>query len=297
MDRRTFLYNSSSLGLGVALGAAGLSQVGCSPKRNIIGAQLYTVRDDMAKSPEATLAQVAKIGYQNVECAGYQAGKFYGMPAAAFKALLATHGLTMSSGHTQTGAHAPDQKGTMVNGWEQAVADFAAVGQEYVVCAYLHDFERKSIDDYKRIAELLNRCGEMSKQYGVQMAYHNHDFEFVPLDGQVPMDLLLAETDADLVKVELDLYWAVKVGRNPVDYMAGHPGRFPLWHVKDMDNTPEQFFTEVGNGVIDFKSIFAKAEPAGLKYFFVEQDQCRNHKPLESLAISFKNLTALRLKA
>ena len=174
-----------------------------------------------------------------------------------------------------------------------AVADAVEAGQEYIVLAYLAEEERKNIDDYKRLAEVLNKAGETCRQYGITFGYHNHDFEFLELDGQMPYELLLQEVEEKNMAMELDLYWATKAGKDPVAYFRKAPGRFPLWHVKDMEDSPEGFFTEVGNGVIDFPAIFREKETAGLKHFYVEQDTCRNHPPLESAAISYKYLAGM----
>jgi sugar phosphate isomerase/epimerase len=130
-------------------------------------------------------------------------------------------------------------------------------------------------------------AAEACKKAGIQFCYHNHDFEFKDMGGQHGYDVLLKETDPGLVKFELDLYWASFAGKDPVEIFRQHPGRFPLWHVKDMDNTPKKFFTEVGNGVIDFKAIFAHARESGMKHYFVEQDICPG-SPFESIKKSFQ---------
>jgi sugar phosphate isomerase/epimerase len=150
----------------------------------------------------------------------------------------------------------------------------------------LSEKERGDIDHYKQIAEQFNKSGEICKKAGIQLCYHNHDFEFVEQNGQVPYNILLDNTDKDLVKMEMDIYWVSKAKQDPLALMNQHPGRFPLWHLKDMDNTPAQAFTEVGNGVIDFKKIFKQADEAGLKYFFVEQDKCPG-SPFDSITKSY----------
>lgn len=293
MNRRNFVRNSSAV---LAATTLGIPQWLAETQKKVgrIGIQLYTVRDDMKKDPVRALARLAEIGYQDVEIAGYSEGKFYGMTPAEFKNQLKQNGLTSISGHTQTGADNPKRRGTLINDWESAVADAAALNQKYFICAYLHEFERKTMDGYKKVAELLNKGGEVCKRYGIQMGYHNHDFEFMDLEGQIPYDLLLKETDADLVKMELDLYWVRKAKKDAIAYFKMHPGRFPLWHVKDMENTAEQFFAEVGKGVIDWKALFKERKTAGLKHFYVEQDACRNHQPLESVDISYQYLKQLR---
>lgn len=243
---------------------------------SFIGLQLYTVRDAMQKDPAATLAKVAKTGFNSVEGATYTGSqKFYGMDAKTFAALLKQDGLIMPSSHYRLGEdkeNGKDVQGTMLHGWDKAVEDAKAAGVQYMVCAWLSPAERGSIDHYKLLAEHLNKAGETCKKAGIQLCYHNHDFEFERNNGELPFEVLLNNTDKDLVKFELDLYWATKAGHDPVTLFNANEGRYPLWHVKDMDSTPQKAFTEVGNGTIDFKRIFQNADKAGMKYFFVEQD-------------------------
>jgi len=231
----------------------------------------------MQADPAGTLARVAQIGYNSVEGATYTGSQnFYGMAPAAFANLLKQNGLIIPSSHYRLGeekANGENVKGTMLHDWDKAVDDAAAVGIKYMVCAYLSDAERGGLDHYKYVADQLNKAGERAKKAGIQLCYHNHDFEFAAQDAKLPYDILLNETDKDLVKMEVDLYWVSKAGKDPVALFKEHPGRFPLWHIKDMDKTPERAFTEVGNGTINFKEIFKHANQAGMKYFFVEQDK------------------------
>jgi sugar phosphate isomerase/epimerase len=196
---------------------------------------------------------------------------------------LKSHGLTTPSGHTYPASI------FLQSGWEEkwkpAVEDAKAVGQEYIVIPWLEEQYRKSADNFKKIATSLNKAGEICKKMGMKLAYHNHDFEFAPVEGQTGFDIYLKETDPKLVSFELDIYWATKAGKDPISLFQKYPGRFAMWHVKDMDNTPKKFFTEVGNGIIDYKKIFNYAKQSGMKYFFVEQDVCPG-PPLESTAKS-----------
>lgn len=291
--RRDFLTAAALLSAGLLVSPTLLA----APKKRYIGLQLYTVRAAMEKDPAGTLAQLAKIGYNSVEGATYTGSqKFYGMTPVAFAALLKQNGLIMPSSHYRLGEElmngAPAQ-GTMLHSWDRAVDDAAAAGVKYMVCAYLAEAERGDLDHYKYVADQLNKAGERCQKAGLQLCYHNHDFEFVAQNGKLPYDLLLA-TDPKLVKMELDLYWVTKAGHDPLTLFKQHPGRFPLWHVKDMDRTPQRAFTEVGNGSIDFKKIFAHAKEAGLQYYFVEQDSTPG-SPFESVAKSIayirKNLS------
>ncbi|MBS1526833.1 MAG: sugar phosphate isomerase/epimerase [Bacteroidetes bacterium] len=265
--RREFLKTSALISAGLMV----------APKlfaydKKYIGLQLYTVRNAMGKDVAGTLAKVAQIGYNSVE-AGYGDGKYYGKTPSEFAEILKQNGLIMPSCHYTLG-EGQNIPGTILTGWDKAVEDAASIGQKYMVCAWLAPKERGSLDHFKQLADDFNKAGEVCKKSGIQFCYHNHDFEFIQQDGKYPYDILLENTDKNNVKFETDLYWLTKAGQDPVALFEKHPGRFPLWHVKDMDNTPKKMFTEVGNGTIDFKRIFEHNKKAGLKYFFVEQDMC-----------------------
>lgn len=292
--RRTFLKNTSLLTAGVLVSPLLFSK----DKKKIIGLQLYTVRNAMEKDAAGTLARVAQIGFNSVEGATYTGTQqFYGMDAKTFSKLLKDQGLFMPSSHYRLGeakAKGAIVKGTILHDWNKAVDDASAVGVKYMVCAWLAEEERGSLDHYKYIAEQLNIAGETCKKSGIRLCYHNHDFEFKKQQDTFPFDVLLNNTDKSLVKFELDLYWVKKANQDAITLFKKHPGRFPLWHLKDMDNTPQHDFTEVGNGTIDFKKIFEHANTAGLKYFFVEQDKCPG-SPFDSITQSIayikKNLS------
>jgi sugar phosphate isomerase/epimerase len=257
--------------------------------KKYIGLQLYTVRDAMQADPVAALAKVAQIGYNSVEGATYTGTqKFYGMDAATFAKQLKQNGLIMPSGHYRLGeekTNGADTQGTILHNWDRAIDDAAAVGIKYMVCAYLSNPERGNLDKYKKLADHFNIAAEKCKKAGVQFAYHNHDFEFVQQDGKYPYEILLNNTDKNLVKMEMDIYWMAKAKQDPIALFNQHPGRFPLWHVKDMAKAPNQTFTEVGNGSIDFKKIFGQAKQSGLDYFFVEQDSTPGN-PYDSITQS-----------
>jgi sugar phosphate isomerase/epimerase len=291
ISRRSFLKSTSFASAAVLA----MPAFAATRKKTDIGVQLYTVRDAMAKDPNGTLSQVAAIGYTTVEGATYTGSeKFYGMDAKEFAALLKTSKLSMPSAHYRLGEEKMNgqaQKGTMLNDWQKAVDDAATVGVKYMVCAWLSPAERGNLDHYKILAGDLNTAGETCKKAGIQMCYHNHDFEFEKQGDTYPYDVVMANTDKDLVKFEMDLYWVTKAGQDPIALFDKYPKRFPLLHVKDMDNTPKHAFTEVGNGVIDFKKIFAQKGKAGMKYFFVEQDICPGN-PLDSIKTSYNYIKA-----
>ena len=258
--------------------------------KKYIGLQLYTVRDHIQADPAATLAKVAQIGYNSVEGATYTDTElFYGMAPAAFANLLKQNGLIMPSSHYRLGEEllkGSSQKGTLLNDWNKAVDDAGTIGLKYMVCSWLAESERGTLDHYKQVAEDLNKAGEVCKKAGIQLCYHNHDFEFIQQDGKYPYETILANSDKHLVKFEMDMYWITKAKQDPIALFNENPGRFPLWHLKDMDNTPDRMFTEVGSGIIDFKRIFADVDKAGMKYFFVEQDKCPG-EPYDSITKSY----------
>jgi len=278
-SRRNFL-KLSALGAAV-LGSAGFafsqSALASPGKKAGIGLQLYTVRDLMAQNVASTLQLVAAVGYTELEFAGY-----FNQPVASLKKILDGEGLTAPSCHVPLEA-LQSNLGLVI---EQA----KTLGHHYVVLPYLTTEQRGTdISRYQQLAEQLNKFGEQCRAAGLQMVYHNHDFEFQPVSGQVPYDVLLKETDADLVKMELDLYWTVKAGLDPLQLFAKHPGRFPLWHVKDMGKAGE--LADVGTGTIDFKRIFEKAEQAGLKHHFIEHDESSNK--IQTIRRGFETVSAI----
>jgi sugar phosphate isomerase/epimerase len=268
------------------------AQVVLSPEavKKDIGLQLYTLRNQIDEDLEATIKTVAETGYNQVEIFGYDNGQYFGSSAEDLYKLLAKYDLSPISSHHGTGLNEPEVVGTLTNGWQQAVDHAAKAGQKYMVMPYLQESER-SLEHYKALPELLSKAGEVVKAAGMEFCYHNHDFEFQEIEGILPMYHILDNTDPDLLKMELDLYWITKAGYDPIAFFERFPGRTALWHVKDMADTPEQEFTEVGNGVIDFETIFANKDKSGMTHFFVEQDQ--SDDPLKSIGISYKNVAQL----
>ena len=264
MKRRLFLQ---ALGLGAA-GLYANSLIGCASKTGSMALQLYTVRDAVAKDLEGTLAKLAALGYNELEIYGYD-GTFFGKKPAEFKAILANTGIKVASSHHLTGL-ALKTKGSLTDGWDKAVEDLHFLGAKYMACAYLFDNERTP-EIYASLPDLLSRSGEKTAAAGIGFAYHNHDFEFEKYNDTLVYDHLIKNTPANLVNMELDLYWISKAGHDPVAYFEKYPGRFPLWHVKDMEAGTGDI-TEVGHGTINFDNIFAAREKAGLKKWFVEQD-------------------------
>ena len=278
LNRRTFVKSIAAAGLAGMSGSfnalAAASNINVMGKLNNISLQLYTVRSLMRENVEQTVADVAKIGYSQVEFAGY-----YDRSASEIKNMLDENGLTSPSTHVDL---------NMVQGDNlKALIEFShTVGHKYLIVPFLQPEERETIDQYKKLTESFNRIGEECKKTGLKLAYHNHEFEFKAIDGVVPMDIMLNESDADLFNIQMDLYWAIDAGINPVGYFKRYPGRFPLCHVKDM--TGDGRMVDVGSGAVDFAKIFAHSELAGLEHYVVEHDQPEN--PLESVTNSFKAL-------
>jgi len=291
MKRRQFIQTTA-----VASAAALIPSFAFAKSKRKIGIQLYTLRDVIFKDVQGTLKQVADFGYQELELFGYDDGKVFGKPVSEFTKMVGDLGMKIVSGHYVTGLIAPTDRpaivGTLVNQWEKAVNDAKVLGQEYMLLAYLQKDERKTIDDYKKVCELINKNAEVCKKYGIQIGYHNHDFEFEPIDGQVPYDLMLKELDPKLVSMELDLFWAIYANQDPIKLFAAHPGRFEQWHVKDMSKDDRKRNADVGTGIIDFKSIFAKAKESGMKHFYIEHDNFPGTS-IDSVKADAKNIKAI----
>lgn len=280
MIRRNFIKNLAY----TAAACSVPSLLHARPQRQALGVQLWTIRAYLQTDLVGSLTKLAKLGYNELELFDYDGG-YWGKSPKEFSKICNDLGLKIISSHYMTGRHDKGTlKGTLLNGWQKAVDDAAAMNIPYMVCAWLYKEERTSLDLYKELADMLNKAGATCSRSNIQLGYHSHNFEFPPIDGIVPYDLLLQNTDKDLLKMEADLYWIIKAGINPVDYFKKYPGRFPLWHVKDMERGSEQF-AELGQGVINFDPIFAARETAGLKHWFVEQDQSTRN-PFESLQMS-----------
>ncbi|MEO6497926.1 MAG: sugar phosphate isomerase/epimerase [Mucilaginibacter sp.] len=279
--RRRFIKQVGLLGSAMAIAPA----FALSHKKQA-GLQLYTL-GDINKDVNGSMKKVAAAGYSLVETSGYtEANRFWGVAAKEFKTIINNNGLTSPSG-----LYGIDMKGDFED-LKKFIEAAATVGQKYLVAPWLYEEWRKTADDYKTIAHKLNEAGELTKKAGIQMAYHNHDFEFKDFGGKNGLDILLEETDPQLVKVEMDIYWIVRGGGDPVTLFKKYPGRFPLWHVKDMDKIDSKRNTEVGTGTIDFKNIFAHAKLAGLDYPFVEQENF-TIDPYESIAKSAAYLKSI----
>ena len=293
MNRRTFMETSIAATL---LAAHPSWAAEASHKIDRVGLQLYTVRDLMKKDFEGTIARVAQIGYKEVEFAGY-----FNKTPQEVRAILQKNSLVSPSTHV--GYDVVEKK------WPETLDTAKAIGHEFVVCPWIDEKQRKTPDGWKRAAELFNHAGEAAQKAGMQFAYHNHAFEFEPseaLGNKLPYDFLLAETDPKLVKMEMDLCWITVGGEDPLKYFDRYAGRFPLVHVKDWtkkgpsgndyggatgSHAREGHMTDVGQGDIDWKRIFAQSDKAGIQHYIVENDEPKS--PYDDLRISYEYLAKL----
>lgn len=254
-----------------------------------IGLQLYTLRNDLSKDAKGSLTKVAKLGFTDVETFAFD-GRFWGMTPAELSTVLKSNNLVSSSGHYYPAETYLDA------GWEDklklALDAGSALGQTYHVVPYLNAPFRK-IENYRKFADAFSKAADMAAKHKITFAYHNHDFEFKSDGGVKGYDILLKADKK--VKFEMDIYWVSFAGEDPIALMKANPGRFPLWHVKDMAKAAPRSFTEVGNGAIDFKKIFANAKVSGMKRFFVEQDQTPG-SPFDSIEKSITYLKQSVLK-
>ena len=275
LTRRSFIQHSSLFAAALMIDKSGLFKM-----HKDLGLQLYTVRDEIGKTKDLskTIGQVASAGYKQIELYGYNTErKFFGKTVKEFSAILKQHGLKTPSGHYGL---ADMTYGAEYNwdSWKYLIEDATVLGNKYIIVPYMDD-KHRTADDFKRLAERLNKGGELSKAAGITTGYHNHWFEFDAMGDTTAYEYLLTNTDPALVKFEMDLYWFANAGQDPINWIKKHPGRYPLWHIKDMEakteGKPKGQTCEVGQGIIDWKSIFAHQAEAGVDYVFVEQEQYR----------------------
>jgi len=296
MKRRTFLETSLAA-TALAARPAWMWAAESTHEIKKVGLQLYTVRAEMPKDFEGTIAKVAATGYKEVEFAGY-----YKHSPEDVKAILSKNGLTAPSTHIALDL--------VENKWPETLEAAHTIGHQYIVCPWV-DEKLRNAEGWKHVVEVFNKAGEASQQAGIQFCYHNHSFEFAAPDpalgGKLPYDYLLEQTDPKLVKMELDLCWISVAQKDPVSYFEKNPGRFPMVHVKDYVNDPNATssyagatgsvvfkgrLADVGKGQIDWKRIFSHSEKAGIKHYFVENDDAK--QPFEDIKISYDYLAAVR---
>lgn len=290
--RRTFLQKAGLAGAAAFLSPSVITAALAQPARiSKIGIGLFTLREQLTADVNGTIAKVAKIGYNQVETyfgypGKYEVKGFWGLEPKAFNQLLKENNLTSPSGHYNTTEFLTSGDDKIL---KTHIEVANSVGQQYFVIPALPTDVRTNgtLDDYKRMAAKFNTAGELCKKADLKLAYHNHNFEYKNQgNGATGYDILLNETDANLVGFELDIFWAVNAGLNPVDLFKKNPGRYKMFHVKDMDKEDKSIFAEVGSGRIDFKSIFAESKLAGLDYIFTEQDLIKKD-PYQSITESY----------
>ena len=286
-NRRLFLQKAGLLSSGVVLTAFGSKLMGCNTVSNAIsgndvdtfGLQLYTLRDVLPKDPKGVLKQVASFGYKQIE--GYEGpkGMFWGMGNKEYDKYLADLGMKMVSCHADTG-----------RGFEKRADEAAEIGMKYLISPWLGP--NKSLDFYKKAAERFNQCGEICRQRGLRFAYHNHDYSFKPVEGQLPQDVMMQSTSADTVDYEMDIYWVVAAGQDPIAWFKKYPNRFRLSHIKDKRGNES---VTLGTGTIDFAPILKAGREHGLQYFLVEQEHYTGTTPLQAVQDDAAYMKKLKL--
>ncbi|MDB5148540.1 MAG: iolE 3 [Mucilaginibacter sp.] len=280
INRKQFLKQVGLLSAG-ALAMPYLANAAPGKK---VGLQLYSLRDQLPKDVKGVISKVAAAGYAGIETFGYtKSGGFWGLDAKTFSTLLKSNGLTTASGH-----YGMEQYFTKGNTDDLKTYIDAAhnTGQTYIVCPHLGEEYRKTPDDLKKVAARLNTIGQLFKSEGLKLAYHNHDFEFIPVGGSTLYDVILKETDPQLVKLEMDIYWVVRAGHDPATLLNQHPGRYVMVHIKDMDKQNHKLNTEIGSGIIDFKKMIPATKKAGVTNYILEQENYIDIDPYISITKS-----------
>lgn len=273
-SRREFIKTSGAF----ALGSYFLPLEAKSPAKDA-GVQLYSVRKEMLADAPSTLKKLAEIGYKELESAKSDKGNYYGLKPKEIKKIAGELGMTVRSGHVR-----------IDEDWKRSLDEAAETGQSYLICSVMPS-HGQTIENYQKSADIFNKAGEDCKKRNITFGYHNHEEEFEKVNGQVLYDILLEHTDPDLVKMEMDLGWLIVTGNDPYKYFEKYPNRFPLWHLKDMDLTKKQS-TEFGKGGVDIKKLVASAKKAGMKYYFVEQEEY-TVSAFDSLKFDYKYLNEI----
>jgi sugar phosphate isomerase/epimerase len=274
-NRRQFLKTGGVLASAMAMGSATDLFAANKPLKQF-GLQLYTLREDMPKDPQGVLKQVAAFGYKQIE--GYEGPKgiYWGMSNKEFKKFADGLGITMISTHCDINKN-----------FEQKAAEAAEIGMKYLICPYIGP--QKTLDDYKRYADQFNKCGDVCKKNGIRFAYHNHGYTFTALDGVMPQDTLMQNTNADTVDYEMDIYWVATPGEDPIAWLKKYPKRFRLCHVKDRmkgaDPKEHDASVDLGKGSLDFSKILKEAQKLGMQYYVVEQERYEGTTPLKAAEV------------
>jgi sugar phosphate isomerase/epimerase len=276
-NRRNFI---KELAAATAAGLIIPEKLFALPKGKTIGIQLYTIREMVNKDFEGTLKILSGIGYNSVEAAGYGDRKFYNYDPKDYQKICNDYGILPLSSHS----------GISLENADVVIEDTAKASMSYLVLPSIPKEKRQTLDGYKQLADEFNLIGEKCKKSGLKLGYHNHAFEFEKIEDQVPYNILLERTDPELCFMQVDFFWMVYGGYDPMDYIRQYPHRFELWHVKDMDNTEQRESTEIGQGIIDFPGLFKKKKKSGMKYYFVEQEEFKIDM-VESITRSYNYLS------
>jgi sugar phosphate isomerase/epimerase len=259
-----------------------------------IGLQLYTLRSVIFKDVPGTLKKVSEIGYKYLELADYENGKFYGYEPVEFKKMVNDLDMKILSSHTSVNG-----RGISEGTAKKMAEDHAKLDVKYCVQPWVVEEDRTTVASWQRMVGEWNKAGKIMKETGIQFGYHNHNFEFANVEGKIPFyDIIMPELDKDLVTMEIDLFWTTKAGQDPVKIFNRYPGRFQLFHMKDMSTKGAPTYTTdgvtdfapVGSGLINFKEILKSKGVAGMKYMIVEQDESKDDKPFDAIKTSITNL-------
>jgi sugar phosphate isomerase/epimerase len=282
-SRRNFLKATGMLATGVLAGSK-MANAWSGNRISTFGLQLYSLRTEMPNDPQGVLKQVASFGYKQVESFEGQKGMFWGMSHTDFKKYMDDLGMSIISSHCNINAD-----------FEKKAAQAGEIGMKHLICPYIGP--QKTLDDYKKFAEKFNACGDICKKNGIRFAYHNHGYTFQPLDGVMPQDTLMQNTNADTVDFQMDIYWVVTPGADPLAWLSKYPNRWTTCHIKDRlkQATSDDSSCDLGTGGIDLKAILKSASQKSMKYFVVEQENYPNSTALKSVQVDAGWMKALVL--
>ncbi|MEX0663123.1 MAG: TIM barrel protein [Balneolaceae bacterium] len=282
-SRKSFLKTSGALAAGLAIGTVPFLKA-CGPVRSELdfGVQLYTLRDVIPNDPEGILRQLSEFGYKQIESYDGPMGIYWGMGNTGFKQYMDDLGMTMVSSHAN-----------VFEDFERKADEAAEIGMDYLICPYVGPQE--TMDDFRELADQFNEIGEVANNAGIRFAYHNHDYTFVELEGELPQDVLMERTDSDLVDYQLDIYWVVAAGEDPAAWFQKYPGRFTSCHVKDISSGDEPESTILGTGEIDYPEVLSVAKENGMEYYIVEQEAYSGTTPMDAVRENAEYMRTLNL--
>ncbi|MEY4823106.1 MAG: hypothetical protein RLZZ75_19 [Bacteroidota bacterium] len=280
INRRDFLRNSSFAAVGLSmpfLSKANFLDAPAGFKIPNFGIQLWTVKENMMEDAKGTLAKMASFGFKEIESYEGPQGMFWGMGHKGFKSYIDDLGMKIVSSHCDN-----------LTDFDKKSEQAAAIGMKYLICP--HKGPQKSLDNYKAFADEFNVSGKIAKKHGIKFAYHNHDYSFIPMDGQMPQDVMMQGTDPSLVDFEMDIYWVNYANQDPIAWLKKYPNRFKLCHVKDLTKkvNNKQESCVIGTGIIDFKKVLKAGAKYGLASFFVEQEEFTGTNPIDAAGLGAK---------